>query len=103
MNISSGNDPLVPFEGFSLERSTSFSEKKDEFTAAQFEEHQIANAPKNLQQKHTQAEYGLVELDYMERKKLSPLERKPSVFAQGKEQQIVAHHIEAIKASNMRN
>lgn len=115
MDVS--GDSRIPFEGFSLERSTSFSQEKDEFTAAQFEGHEIAGAPKNLRQKFTEQNYsGLIDEELIIRKKGSvaaiqdlagriffPLERKPFVFEKEGKLNVVNHHIQEIKNATTKN
>lgn len=101
MNVS---ESKVPFEGFSLERSTSFSKEHDEADAiAAAEEALFQGIPISLQQKYTKQVYSETERFLMKQKGCKPLERKPFVFEQEGKQNVVSDHIEKIKHAAQKN
>lgn len=104
MNISSNEaSKQPPFEGFSLERSTSFSEGNDSyrndpssFEACKVVPGAVNNASLLLRQKHLKANYEEAQLAWMEKTGHSPLERKPFVFKQGEKVISCDEHIRTI-------
>ncbi len=104
MNIETNNNvPVKPFEDFSLEHSTSFSAEHDEATAAQFEEHKLTAAPKNLQQKHMEQCYSKYQLHAMSQNENQPLKRKPFVFEKNGEQITITDHFKEIRSTTQKN
>lgn len=90
----------IPFQGFDLKRSTSFSPEHDEAASAEFEDHQIENVPQNLQQRQIAASYNETEQGIMRRSAFGnvyPLERKPAVFENSGKLNVISDHIEEIK------
>ena len=102
MHVSDSKD--VPFEGFSLERSTSFSSEHDELASPtpKFQEckvEDVSHKSKPSSQKHTKQDYYEDELLMMNQKGHRPLERKPFVFEKGGKLNVVSDHIEEIKGA----
>ena len=107
----------VPFEDFSLEHSTSFSQENDDFAAAQFEGKEIASAPKKLHQKYMRQNYSnliseesiirekgsVVAIKDQDGRKFFPLERKPFVFEKNGKLTVVSDHLEAIENATKKN
>lgn len=96
------NNKNIPFEGFSLERSSSFSPEHDELqaSAAKFQEHKledISHKSEPTPQKYTEQFYDDTKLAYMKQKGNQPLERKPFIFEKGGKVNVVSDHIEEIK------
>ncbi|MBM3857670.1 MAG: hypothetical protein FJ390_06900 [Verrucomicrobia bacterium] len=96
MNATEPN--AVPFNGFDLMHSTSFSQENDEKEAiAAAEDAEFQKVPISLQQKHIAADYDQVHLNMMREKGHHPLERKPFVFQQGNKTLSKDDHIREIK------
>ncbi len=99
MHVSDSND--IPFDGFSLKHSTSFSSEHDEADAiAAAEDAVFQGTPISLQQKYTKQNYHEMDLSLMQQKGHQPLERKPFVFEAKEKPKVISSRINPVKRAS---